>query len=112
MISKGGKNVNFGSTSAGGGEGISPSQTIIIEQNLGAQIDEREGHTEITWSNGLPSKIEKWTDSGKTKKLWTISPTFVGGVPIQVVRLNEDDGISETVTIEWADGVPIKVSKG
>jgi len=114
MVYKSGRNIDFGApSSGGGGSGISPAQTIIIEQNLGVQIDEKEKYTEIAWSNKLPSKVEKYTDNTKSKKLWTITPTFNSdGVPIKVVRVNEDDGISETITIGWANGVPVSVSKG
>ena len=108
VIGNNSKAYNFTGTALGG---ISTKQTIVIEQNLGHQIDKEEKYTEITWSSGLPAKVERWEDDSKDKKLWTIEYTFSGGVPTQILRTNEDEGIQETTTIEWANGVPIKISK-
>jgi hypothetical protein len=95
---------------SGGGE-LSPTTVTIIEQNLDTQVDHKILYTEIEWLNGLPSVVRKYEDSTKTKQLFEITPTWIDGLPTQVVTNNLDDGIITTTTITWVDGVPTTINK-
>jgi len=111
MNTNDGKYFDF-TTSVGGGGGDSFAPLVsIIESNTGTQTNVRVGYTQVTWSNGLPSLIEKYKDHTKVQKLYTITPTFTNGLPTQVVIVNEDDAITETLTINFVDGLPTEVTK-
>lgn len=82
-----------------------------VASNTGVQTGYLEGYTEVLWSNGFPSLIEKWEDSSKTTKLWTITPTFTNGQPTQIVKVNEVKNTTETTTLVWSGVELINVEK-
>ncbi len=100
------KHVDLREVSSGGssGEGLSLQTINIIEQNLTTQVDHKVGYTEITWDGEVPDVIEKWEDSSKAVKLFTITPVFTGDELTSVVTVNEDSGVITTKTIAWVDG--------
>jgi hypothetical protein len=97
-------------TSSGGGS-VPQSIINIIEQNTGTQYNVKVLHSEITWANGVPTRVEKYTDSGKGTKVYDNTITWVGGVPTTIVSNNLDDGIITTTNIVWSNGVPISITK-
>lgn len=100
------------STSSGGGGSVPQSIINIIEQNTGTQYNVKVLYSEITWTNGVPTRVEKYTDSSKGTKVYDNTITWVGGVPTTIVSNNLDDGIITTTTnIVWSNGVPISINK-
>jgi len=113
-IAKKGKLLDFRSIDASGiGRAILPptNEVYVIEHNTGKQTNFVEDYKEITWVNGVPAKMEVWTDVGKTVKLWTKDYTFTNGVLTTIAEANEDNGITTTTTVVWDGGVPVSVTK-
>ena len=96
---------------SGGSSGLSQTVINIIEQNTGTQVNKKVLHTELEWALGVPVRVRKWTDSGKTDQVYDVQITWLDGVPTTVLTNNLDDGIITTMTIAWLDGVPVAVSK-
>jgi len=90
---------------------LSAKTVRIIEDNTQKQVNHKEGYKEITWSNGVPARVEVWEDASKAIKLWTRDYTFTGGVPTGITIVNEDDGITVTKQIVWQNGLPVSVNK-
>ena len=94
--------------------GVLPQNVYnIIEGNLGTQINEPVGYIEFAqWSGDLPAVINKYTDQGKSKQLYSIMITWNGEqLPTRVVVNNLDDNITKTTTIAWSNGKPLHVIK-
>ena len=108
---KTGKHFDFVPEAAPAGSGLDPATIQVIESNTKTQVNVKQNYTEITWVNGLPSLIEKYANNTKAQKLWTITPTFVDGLPTQIVAVNEDDAVTETTTLVFVNGVPITITK-
>ena len=95
-----GRHFNFVPTEVG--EGLSQATINIIESNTGTQVDHKQQYVDMTLdANGKPSIIKVWEDDTETKLLWTTTFTFVNGKPSQIVKVNEDDGITETVEFNF-----------
>jgi len=111
VVKKRGRELSFvtSSSGGGGGDGMTAQQIIVVEQNTGTQVDHKENYKEVTWENELPVRIEIWENSSKAKKLWTTNVTFTNGDLTEVVKINEDSGVSTTSTITWTNGVPTLV---
>ena len=82
-----------------------------IEQNAGIQVNIKQLYTEIDWLNNVPSEIRKYANSTKAVLLFTVTPTWVDGVPTQILTNNHDNGIITTTTLTWDNGVPTSVTK-
>jgi hypothetical protein len=112
MFKSKGTYYDFTSASSTSSGGLEQSVINIIESNTGTQVNVRVGYTEITWdSNGLPSMIEKYSDSSKANKIYTITPVFIAGLPSTVTTVNHDDGITEVATFVFTNGLLSSVSK-
>jgi len=83
----------------------------IIEFNSGSQTETRIGYSVITWVDGVPTEVKKYTDNTMTLLTDTITITWLGGVPTTTVRVNHLDTITVTTTIEWLNGVPVSITK-
>ena len=92
-------------------DSISQSVLNIIEFNTGNQTDSKNGYTAITWLNGVPTEVKKYTDNTLSVLTDTIAITWLNGVPTTIIRTNHLDIITVTTTIAWVDGVPVSVTK-
>lgn len=95
----------------GSSGGVTQNIINIIEQNTGTQYNVKILYSEITWTNGVPTRVQKYTDSTKSTQVYDNIITWVGGVPTTIVTNNMDDGIITTTSIVWNNGVPISINK-
>ncbi len=95
----------------GSSGGVTQNIINIIEQNTGTQYNVKVLHTEIEWINGVPTGVQKYTDSTKSTQVYDNVITWTDGVPTTIVTNNMDDGIITTTSIVWSNGVPISITK-
>jgi len=104
--------LNFIKTLEGGG--LTPAQIVIIESNVGTQINVKVGYTNISWNAETPARpilVEKYETSSMLNKLYTITLTWNGSLLDNVVIVNEDDDIEETITLTFVNGLLTEVEK-
>jgi hypothetical protein len=89
---------------SGSGGGIPQNIVNIIESNVGTNIGNYIGYTEMEELNGLPYRIRKWVDSSKIEPLSTTTLTFANGLLSAVVLENNKTGLIKTTNITWVDG--------
>lgn len=94
------------------GAGLTNEQIIIIESNLGTQINVKVGYTKVAWGiDSRPILVEKYETSTMLNKLYTITLNWSGSVLDNIVIVNEDDNITETTTLTYVDGLLTTVEK-
>lgn len=97
------------------GAGLTNQQINIIESNLATQINVKVGYTKLSWGlidgKNLPILVEKYENSSMLNKLYTVSLTYLNGKPDVVTIVNEDDNITESVTLTFVDGLLTTVEK-
>ena len=78
---------------------------------VGVIGDKEVTYTEITWANGLPSLIEKYENSSKLLKLFTITPVFVDGLPSTITTVDHVKLTTELTTLVFTNGELTSVVK-
>ncbi len=81
-----------------GGNGLTPAEIIIIENNTGSQVNYKQNYSDTTLDDdGYPTLVEIYEDDTMARKLWTTTTVFVDGQPTTMTKINEDDNTTQTI---------------